>query len=75
MFIEPTIKCGADWGGGETCQEFAHVIDTELIYREEFEDGRFQQVVDEVYVTIECPKCGTWTRAETVHSNYTYATS
>ena len=76
MFIEPIgIKCGADLGGGRKCQEIAHVVDTEVIYRVDFEDGKFEQVVDEVYYTMECPLCGTWTRAATSHSIRTFATT
>ena len=72
MLIEPTIECGAQLGGGRTCKELAKVIDTEITYREEFKAGRFEQVVDEVYYTMECPKCGTWTRAAAMHSTYTF---
>jgi len=62
MLLEPITKCGAELGAGRKCDENAKVIDTEFVYREEFEDGRFEQVVDEVYYTMKCPKCGTWTR-------------
>ena len=75
MLLEPITRCGAELGGGRRCDENAKVIDTEFVYREEFEDGRFEQVVDEVYYTMECPKCGTWTRAEAMHSNCTFATA
>ena len=72
MFPEP-IKCGAELGGGRKCDEIAKVVDIGFIYREEFEEGRFEQVLDEAHYTMECPKCGRWTRAETVHSNRTYS--
>ena len=75
MFIGNNIECGANLGGGRKCKETATVIDTEVNYRKEFADGGFEQVVDEVYYTMECPKCGTWSRAETMHSSCTFATS
>lgn len=74
MFLEPT-KCGAEFGNGTKCREIANVIDAEFIYRGEFESGRFEQVLDEIHYTMECPKCGQWTRVATVHSNRTFATA
>ena len=74
MFLE-SIKCGAVLGDGRKCQEIANVIDTEFIYREEFEEGKFEQILNEIHYTMECPKCGQWTRAATVHSNRTFATA
>ena len=68
MVLEP-ITCGAELGDGRTCEEIAKVIGTEFIYREEFEEGKFAQVLDEIHCTMECPKCGRWTRSATVHSN------
>jgi hypothetical protein len=44
------------------------VIDAGFVYRKEFEGGRFEQVLDEVHYTMECPKCGRWKRVATAHS-------
>jgi hypothetical protein len=72
MFLEP-IECGAELGDGRKCKELAQVIDTEFIYRKEFEEGRFEQVLDEIRYTMECPKCGQWKWIATVHSSRTFA--
>jgi hypothetical protein len=75
MLLQPTTKCGANLGGGKKCEENAKVIDTAIVYRKEFDDQGFEQIVDEVCYTMECPKCGTWTRAATMHSTSTFATA
>jgi hypothetical protein len=67
MFLEP-IQCGAELGDGRKCEEIAKVIDAGFVYRKEFEGGRFEQVLDEVHYTMECPKCGRWKRVATAHS-------
>ncbi len=72
MFLEP-IECGAELGAGRKCKELAHVIDTEFIYSEELDEGRFEQVLEEIRYTMECPKCGQWKWVATVHSNRTFA--
>ena len=67
MFLEP-VQCGAQLGDGRKCEEIAKVIDAEFVYRKEFDDRRFEQVLDEVHYTMECPKCGRWNRVATAHS-------
>ena len=67
MFLD-AIQCGAELGNGSKCEETANVVDLEFIYRKEIEEGRFQQVVDEIRYTMECPKCGRWTRVKTAHT-------
>ena len=74
MFLQP-IQCGAELGGGRQCREVAHVIDTKITYQEDFEEGKFEQLLDEVQNTMECQKCGKWTRITTVHANHTFATT
>ena len=74
MFLDP-IECGAELGNGRKCEEIANVIDAEFIYREEIEEGRFEQVLDELHYTMECPKCGRWKRVETAHSSCTIPTA
>ena len=73
MFLEPMqcgaeLQCGAKLGDGRKCEEIAKVIDAEFVYRKEFEGGRFEQILDEVHYTMECPKCGRWNRVATAHS-------
>jgi hypothetical protein len=72
MFLEP-FTCGAELPDGRRCDEAARITDAEYIYREEFIEGRFQQILDEIHYTLECPKCGEWKRIETVHMNKTSA--
>jgi hypothetical protein len=43
------------------------VIDARYVYRDEFTEGRFEQILDEIHYTMECPRCGRWKRVETVH--------
>jgi hypothetical protein len=45
----------------------ASVIDADYVYREEFSEGRFEQILDETHYTMACPTCGPWKRVETVH--------
>src|SRR5438128_300466 len=66
MFLEP-IQCGGELGDGRKCEESAKVIGTEFVYREELEEGRFEQILDEIHYTMECPKCGQWKWTATVH--------
>ena len=65
--ISRPFKCGALLRNGRTCEELASVIDAEYIYREDFTEGHFEQILDEIHYTMECPKCGPWKRVETVH--------
>ena len=74
MFLEP-MQCGAELGDGRKCEEIAKVIDAEFVYRKELEEGRFEQVLDEVHYTMECPKCGRWKRVATAHSCCTTSTA
>ena len=74
MFLGP-MQCGAELGGGRKCEEIAKVIDAEFVYRKELEEGRFEQVLDEVHYTMECPKCGRWNRVATAHSCCTTSTA
>ena len=67
MFLEP-MQCGAELGDGRKCEEIAKVIDAERLYRQELEEGRFEQVLEEEHYTMECPKCGRWHRVATAHS-------
>ena len=67
MFLEP-MQCGAELGNGRKCEEIAKVVDAEFVYRKELEEGRFEQVLDQVRYTMECPKCGRWKRVATAHS-------
>jgi hypothetical protein len=71
--LEPN-QCGGELGGGRQCEGTADVIGTEFTYREEFEEGKFEQVLDNVHYTMECPKCGQWTWTAIAHSNRTYST-
>ncbi len=66
MFSKP-FKCGAVLPNGRRCEELANVIIADYVYREEFSEGRFEQILDEIHYTMECPKCGPWKRVETVH--------
>ena len=80
MFLEPMqcgaeLQCGAKLGDGRKCEEIAKVIDAEFVYRKEIEEGCFEQVLDEVHYTMECPKCGRWNRVETAHSCCTTSTA
>ena len=80
MFLEPMqcgaeLQCGAKLGDGRKCEEIAEVVDAEFVYRKEFEGGRFEQILDEVHYTMECPKCGRWNRVETAHSCCTTSTA
>jgi hypothetical protein len=74
MFRE-LIKCGAELGGGRKCEEIANVIGTEFIYRDEFDAASFEQVLDRIHYTMECPKCGQWKWTATVYSNRAFATA
>jgi hypothetical protein len=74
MFLDPT-QCGAELGNGTKCEEIANVIDAEFIYRDEIEEGRFEQVQHEIQYTMECPKCGRWKRVETAHTCCTVPTA
>ena len=67
MFLEP-MQCGAELGDGRKCEEIAEVVDAEFVYRKEIEEGCFEQVLDEVHYTMECPKCGRWNQVATAHS-------
>ena len=71
MFSKP-FQCGAELPKGRRCDALAKLIDVEHIHRAEFDDNRFELVVDEVELTMECPRCGPWKRVETVHMNRTY---
>jgi len=72
MFSKP-FQCGAELPKGRRCDELAKVTDAQHIYREDSVQGRFEQILDEVHYTMECPKCGPWKRVETVHMNRTFA--
>ena len=72
MFSSP-FPCGAVLPNGRRCDELAELIDAEYIYREEFIEGSFEQILDEVRYSMECPKCGPWQRVEVVHMNQTLA--
>jgi hypothetical protein len=67
MFSQKMFKCGAVLPDGCRCEEVASVIDADYVYREEFSEGRFEQILDEIRYTMVCPRCGPWTRVETVH--------
>ena len=71
MFSKP-FKCGAELPKGRRCDEWATVTDAEHIHQEDLVEGRFEQIVDEVHYTMECPKCGPWQRIETVHMNRSF---
>jgi len=61
------FQCGARLPDGRRCDALAAVIDTEHIYREDFVDDGFEQIVDEIRYTMECPRCGPWKRIESKH--------
>jgi hypothetical protein len=71
MFSKP-FPCGAALPKGQHCDSLAKVIDLAHTHRTEFDDDRFELVVDEVEYTIECPKCGSWKRVQTVHQSRTF---
>lgn len=66
MFSQP-FKCGAVLPNGRRCEQLARVVGADYVYREEFTEGRFEQILDEIHYTMECPRCGPWKRVETVH--------
>ena len=75
MFFQEIMQCGAELGDGRKCEEIAKVIDAEFIYQKEFDERGFEQVLDEVHYTMECPKCGRWNRVATAHSCSTTSTA
>ena len=68
-----SFPCGAVLPQGDRCEEIATVVDIDHIHHEDFVEGRFEQVVDEVQYKMRCPKCGPWQRVESKHRNRTFA--
>jgi hypothetical protein len=63
------FKCGARLPDGTKCDALAIITDAEHIYREDCACGGFEQIVDEIEYTMECPRCGPWKRIESMHSS------
>jgi hypothetical protein len=61
------FKCGARLPDGRKCDALAVVTDAEHIHHDDFAEGGFEQIVDEIRYTMECPRCGPWKRIESMH--------
>ena len=65
--VSRSFQCGARLPDGSRCDATVSVKDAKHIYREDFADGGFEQILDEIHYAMECPRCGPWKRVETVH--------
>ena len=54
MFSKP-FQCGAELPKGRRCDALAKLVDIEHIHRTEFDNNRFELVVDEVELTDGMP--------------------
>jgi len=68
MFSQP-FQCGAELPKGRRCEEWAKLTDAQYVHHQDVVEGRFEQILDEVQYTMECPRCGPWHRVVTVHVN------
>jgi hypothetical protein len=62
------ITCTNALSAGGPCGEQATLLNTQFIYRQEYTDGQFEQILSEIHYNIECPNCGRYTRMESASS-------
>ena len=62
------ITCSNELPGGTRCGETAKLVSTQFVYRQEFIEGQFDQILSEIHYNINCPKCGQYTLVTTGNS-------